>query len=66
MANFLKKTAKLPIYLDYNATTPLISEVKKTIIESLEHFGNPSSSYVFGEVAHELVEKARGQVSHVL
>jgi cysteine desulfurase len=34
-----------PIYLDYNATTPLAPEVIQAMMPYLnEHFGNPSSS----------------------
>ena len=32
-----------PVYLDYNATTPLATEVRDAISQSLEMWGNPSS-----------------------
>jgi len=38
-----------PIYLDYNATTPIDSEVADAMLPFLkEHFGNPSSSHWYG------------------
>lgn len=33
-----------PVYLDYNATTPLAPEVEKSIVDSLRLWGNPSSN----------------------
>lgn len=47
------------VYLDHNATTPLHPEVKKTLIQAMEVFGNPSSLHQFGREAHKLVEEAR-------
>jgi cysteine desulfurase len=39
----------LPVYLDYNATTPVAPEVLEALLPYLrEHFGNPSSSHVYG------------------
>ena len=58
---------KLPIYLDYNATTPVAPEVADAIEPFLRvHFGNPSSSHVYGRQAHEAVERARGQVATLI
>ena len=38
-----------PIYLDHNATTPLLPEVVDAMLPYLrEHFGNPSSGHAFG------------------
>ena len=51
------------VYLDNNATTPLHPEVKKTLIEGLEIFGNPSSMHTFGREARERIEEARDQVA---
>ena len=56
-----------PIYLDYNATTPLDPAVVSAIQPFLsEHFGNPSSTHAYGQVAHAAVERARGQVAALL
>ena len=53
-----------PIYLDYNATTPVAPEVADAIEPYLrEHFGNPSSSHVYGLRAREAVDRAREQVA---
>lgn len=52
-----------PIYLDYNATTPIDPAVRDAMLPYLEeHFGNPSSSYVYGLRAKEALTKAREQV----
>ncbi|MCL4376973.1 MAG: cysteine desulfurase [Actinobacteria bacterium] len=59
--------AMKPIYLDYNATTPIGPEVIDAMMPFLtEYFGNPSSSHLFGQKAKEAVEKARGQVADFL
>lgn len=51
------------VYLDNNATTPLHPEVKKTIMESMEHYGNASSMHGFGRKTRELLEKARANIA---
>ena len=44
------------IYLDYNATTPLLPEVVDAMLPFLrDHFGNPSSSHALGRAAREAV-----------
>jgi cysteine desulfurase len=56
-----------PIYLDYNATTPIDPAVRDAILPFLgEYFGNPSSAHAYGRAAHEAVDKARGQVAQLL
>lgn len=55
------------IYLDYNATTPLDPGVIEEMIPYMEkHFGNPSSSHLFGKKAKEAVELARERVAELL
>jgi cysteine desulfurase len=56
-----------PIYLDYNATTPLDPAVLDAMLPFLrEHFGNPSSSHAYGKAAHHAVEQARARVADLL
>ena len=56
-----------PIYLDYNATTPIAPEVAEAMIPYLyEHFGNPSSSHAYGADARKAVVKARARVAALL
>ena len=56
-----------PIYLNYNATTPVHPEVVEAMLPYLtEHFGNPSSAHWYGEQARKAVEMARAQVAALL
>ena len=56
-----------PIYLDYNATTPVDPEVAAVMLPYLqEHFGNPSSSHPYGRRTKAALETARGQVAALL
>ena len=56
-----------PIYLDYNATTPLDPAVVAVMRPYLEeHFGNPSSTHWYGVQTKKAVETARKQVAALL
>jgi len=56
-----------PIYLDYNATTPLDPQVRQAMLPYLgDNFGNPSSTHPYGTTARKAVEKARQQVAELL
>src|SRR5258708_37379739 len=60
-----------PIYLDYNATTPVAPEVAEAIWPFLAGglaggFGNPSSSHTFGRRPHLAVDDARASVAGLL
>ncbi len=56
-----------PIYLDYNATTPIDPAVVEAMLPYLStHFGNPSSSHSYGRVAHQAIDAARAQVAKLL
>ncbi|MBQ3776159.1 MAG: IscS subfamily cysteine desulfurase [Ruminobacter sp.] len=61
---------KLPVYLDYAATTPVDARVIKKMSDclSLEGiFGNPASkSHVYGWQAAEAVDIARGQIAELI
>ncbi|KAF1854924.1 hypothetical protein Lal_00004284 [Lupinus albus] len=61
---------KLPIYLDYSATTPVDPRVAQKMSDCLlvdGNFGNPASrSHVFGWRAEEAVENARRQVAELV
>ena len=60
-------TNATPIYLDHNATTPILPEVVDAMLPYLrEHFGNPSSSHVYGRRARDAITRARGQVAILL
>ena len=61
----MKKPA--PIYLDYNATTPIAPEVADAMLPYLyEHFGNPSSLHAFGLQAKFALENARKRVASAI
>lgn len=56
-----------PIYLDHNATTPLLDEVVEAMIPYLcEHFGNPSSGHAYGRRAQAAIAEARARVASLL
>src|SRR6266403_3083763 len=56
-----------PIYLDYNATTPLQPEVVDAMLPYLrEHYGNPSSRHVYGRRTRDAIEHARGNVAALI
>src|SRR5262245_38515423 len=69
-----------PIYLDYNATTPVDPAVLEAMLPYLGgspgesagekgafgHFGNPSSTHAYGKRAHDVVDQARAQVAALL
>lgn len=57
----------LPVYLDYNATTPVAPEVLEAMEPFLRgQFGNPSSSHAYGAQAADAVAKARRQVADLI
>jgi cysteine desulfurase len=62
-----KTKAKLPIYLDYAATTPVDERVAARMMQCLTRegvFGNPASrSHSFGWESETLVEEARANVA---
>jgi cysteine desulfurase len=61
---------KLPIYLDYSATTPVDPRVAEKMMQCLTldgNFGNPASrSHRFGWHAEEAVDIARNQIADLV
>ena len=56
-----------PIYLDYQATTPVDPRVVEAMLPYLtSEFGNPSSSHAYGRAAADAIETARGQVAALI
>jgi cysteine desulfurase len=56
-----------PIYLDYNATTPLTPQVIDAMRPFMEeHFGNPSSTHPYGRITQAAVEDARGNLASLI
>src|SRR5476651_2055021 len=56
-----------PVYLDYNATTPVDPDVLEAMLPYLrDEFGNPSSAHALGRRAHDAVETARAEVATLI
>jgi len=57
----------MTIYLDYNATTPVVDDVIDIIVPLLrDSFGNPSSQHAYGAAAREAVARARCEVADLI
>ena len=57
----------VPIYLDYNASTPIDAAVAAVMLPFLtDHFGNPSSGHWAAAPAKAALERARGQIAGLL
>ncbi len=56
-----------PIYLDHNATTPVLPEVVDAMLPYFgERFGNPSSAHPYGREARAAVDASRERVAALL
>jgi cysteine desulfurase len=62
----IKKMRDKRVYVDYNATTPLRSEVKAAIVSDLDIYGNASSLHTSGRQARARIEEARKAVALLL
>lgn len=57
----------MAVYLDYNATTPILPEVLEAMLPFLrDEFGNPSSGHALGQRAHAAVATARAHVAALI
>lgn len=57
----------MPIYLDYNGTTPVDPRVAEAMFPYLAvHFGNPSSGHAYAERPRQALAEARGDVGALI
>ncbi|MEH3085697.1 MAG: aminotransferase class V-fold PLP-dependent enzyme [Xylophilus ampelinus] len=57
----------MEIYLDANATTPVLAQARHAVLEAMDHrFGNPSSIHGAGLKAREVVDTARARARRAL
>ena len=54
------------IYLDYNATAPLLPAARDAMVDAMSLPGNPSSIHAEGRAARHAVETARGAVAGLM
>ncbi|KAM3717910.1 Selenocysteine lyase [Dirofilaria immitis] len=64
MAWYIEEQKK--IYLDYNATTPINEDVKRSMVVAFEIWGNPSSNNELGKKAKDMIEEARQEIAKLL
>ena len=58
-----QKNSPSAIYLDYNATTPILPEVVKSMVEAMDScHGNPSSLHRSGQSGRALLESSRDRI----
>lgn len=56
-----------PVYLDCNASTPVLPRVREAMLRALaEGFGNPSADHVYGRRARAFVDRARVEIAALL
>lgn len=53
------------VYLDYNATAPLLPEAKSAMVAAMDLLGNPSSVHRDGQAARKIMNEARDQVAQL-
>lgn len=62
----LSSTEPFPIYMDYNATTPLCKEAWEAMTSVKDDWGNPSSTHPFGLAAKHTLNAAREKAAKAL
>jgi cysteine desulfurase len=56
-----------PVYLDYNATTPIDPRVIEAMAPYLgTHFGNPSSAHPYADPSRQALARARDQIAELI
>ncbi|MBW8310084.1 MAG: cysteine desulfurase [Candidatus Paracaedibacteraceae bacterium] len=65
---FISKIQAEPIYLDYQASTPVDPRVFETMVPYFtKEFGNPhSTTHIYGIRAHKAVEQARAEIAKII
>jgi cysteine desulfurase len=53
------------IYLDHNASAPLLPEARAAVIDALALTGNPSSVHAHGRALRNLIDSARARVAEL-
>ncbi|WP_146345506.1 cysteine desulfurase family protein [Falsiphaeobacter marinintestinus] len=51
------------VFLDHNATMPLVDEARAAMVAAMDLVGNPSSVHAEGRAAKAVIERARAQVA---
>ena len=54
------------VYLDHNATTPILPVVRAAVVEAFDQVGNPSSVHRDGAGARRIVDQARDRVAELV
>ncbi|MDP3935695.1 MAG: cysteine desulfurase family protein [Alphaproteobacteria bacterium] len=62
----MTNSATKVVYLDYNATAPILLEVKGAMIDALDLVGNASAVHQLGRRCRAEIDKARKQLGAVL
>jgi cysteine desulfurase len=51
------------VYMDYNATAPMLPSVRRAMVDAFDLIGNPSSVHKVGREARAKMEEARDRVA---
>jgi len=58
-----KQMMRQAVYLDHNASSPLLPEARSALLAALELTGNPSSVHGHGRALRNTIENARDQIA---